>query len=59
MQAAVLREKMRCQAPDIYIKPEIENIRVLEFYKVDEIYQQSASARDRLYRKLRKYRRRR
>ena len=31
MQAAIMQEKMRHQPPDIYIKPDIRDIRVLEF----------------------------
>lgn len=44
MQSAIVREKMARQAPDIYIRPEIEDIRVLEFYKVDQIFLQAESA---------------
>lgn len=57
MQAAIMHEKQRRQAPDIYVKPELRNIRVLEFYKAGEIYRQSDSAQRKLYRKLKKYRR--
>jgi NTE family protein len=52
-QTAILREKMRRQPPDIYIRPELEDIRVLEFNRVDEIYAQAAPARDRLRKALR------
>ncbi|MDZ7661050.1 patatin-like phospholipase family protein [Thiohalophilus sp.] len=56
MQAAVMQEKMRNRPPDIYIKPDIQDVRVLEFYKADEIYRQSRSGRDRLQDEIRKYR---
>lgn len=52
-QAAILREKMRRQPPDIYIRPGLQDIRVLEFNRADEIYAQAASARDQLRRELR------
>lgn len=52
-QAAILREKMRRQSPDIYIRPELQDIRVLEFNRVDEIYAQAAPARDELKQALR------
>ncbi|MFO8024479.1 patatin-like phospholipase family protein [Thiohalophilus sp.] len=56
MQATVMREKMRNRSPDIYIKPDIQDIRVLEFYKANEIYGQSRSGRDRLQQEITKYR---
>jgi NTE family protein len=55
MQTIILKEKLRQQKPHIYIKPDIEGVRVLEFYKVDEIFTQSESAQRKLYRKLRRY----
>lgn len=54
MQAALMQEKMRNRPPDIYIKPDIRDVRVLEFYKVDQIYQQAAPARKTLHRNLTK-----
>lgn len=44
MQASIVREKMRYRAPDLYIHPALENIRVLEFNRVEEIYEQSMPA---------------
>lgn len=38
MQHTIVREKMARMAPDIYIRPALENVRVLEFYKADQIY---------------------
>ncbi|OGP55831.1 MAG: hypothetical protein A2Y65_01910 [Deltaproteobacteria bacterium RBG_13_52_11] len=37
MQASIVENKMRISRPDIYIKPDLKNIRVLEFYRYDEI----------------------
>lgn len=37
MQTAILKAKLSCYEPDIYIKPRLENIRVLEFDKYREI----------------------
>ena len=54
MQAAIVREKLRRQAPEIYIRPKLENIRVLEFYKADEIYLQARAGQNRLRRRLRR-----
>jgi len=51
-QAAILREKMKRRPPHIYIRPELEDIRVLEFNRVDEIYRQATTARKQLARAL-------
>ena len=56
LQNSLIQEKLRCRPPDIYIRPELENIRVLEFNRIDEIYAQAASASDKLRRELRRYR---
>lgn len=52
-QAAILREKMKLRQPHIYIHPGLEDIRVLDFNRVDEIYQQSRASADKLRRELR------
>ena len=54
MQKSIITEKMKRQPPDIYIKPEIEGVDILEFYKADEVYEQSESAKDKLKRELEK-----
>lgn len=54
-QAAVLREKMKHRPPQIYIRPQLEDIRVLEFNRVDEIYRQAMPARARLEQELRRF----
>ena len=51
-ERTIVVEKMKARPPTIYIEPEIENVRVLEFHKADEIYAQSAPARDELKRQL-------
>ena len=55
MQASIMNEKLKHQPPHIYIRPELQNIRVLDFNRVDEIYDQSRSARNTLRRSLRSY----
>ena len=56
LQSSILNEKMKQRRPDIYIRPDIRDIRVLEFYKIQKIYQQTEKARHELYDKLRPYR---
>jgi NTE family protein len=54
MQNSIVRDKLALTAPDIYIKPAIENVRVLEFYKADTIYNQATPAADKLRTALRR-----
>lgn len=43
---AVLREKLKAEAPDILIRPEIGSFKVLDFYKIDEIFAAAEPAKD-------------
>ncbi len=54
MQTSILKAKMKQRPPDVYIRPEIEGIRVLDFNRVEEIYAQTASASKELEKALRK-----
>ena len=54
MQASIIREKLKNRPPDIYIHPRLENVRVLDFNRVDEIYEQAMPARNELMRTLRR-----
>jgi NTE family protein len=55
LQNSIIQEKIKHRPPHIYIRPELENIRVLDFNRVDEIYAQAKPARDELRRSLRRY----
>jgi len=37
MEASIIKNMMKIIKPDIYVKPELRGIRVLDFYKFDEI----------------------
>ena len=54
MQKSILMGMMKNRPPDIYIKPDIMNIRMLDFFKADEIYRQAQSAKDELKMELEK-----
>lgn len=56
LQANLLAEKLKYEPPTVYIRPDLKNIRVLEFNRVNEIYAQAEPARDKLLRSLRAYR---
>jgi len=54
VQSSLITEQLRTSPPDIYLKPDLHGIRILEFNKADEIFEQSAPIKDELRRKLRR-----
>ena len=54
MQASILKQKLTDHPPDIYIAPEIADIKMLEFYKADQIFKQAKPAKDLLRREIEK-----
>ncbi len=44
MQSAALAEKMKYRKPDIYVRPEIRDVRMLDFGKIEEVFAQAAQA---------------
>ena len=52
MEQAIITEKLSDRAPDIYVRPEVTDVRVLEFNKLDQILTQALPARDQLRREL-------
>ena len=48
MQQATLTQKMQYLQPDIYIKPEIHNVRMFDFGKVEEVFRQAKPAVEKL-----------
>ena len=54
MEKSITREKLRVSRPDIYIAPDISDVRVLEFHKAEHIFRQAQPAKDRLKRELEK-----
>jgi len=59
MSRNILAEKLKARQPDIYIRPEIDNVRVLEFYKAKQVFADAAPARLELTRALGRILRRR
>lgn len=53
MQNSILSEKLKRLEPDIMVRPEIEDVRVLEFYRFENIPEQGRPARDALEKELR------
>lgn len=46
MRESITREKIRCMKPDIYVKPNVEGVRLLHFHRVKEIFEEAAPAAD-------------
>mgnify|MGYP000355212036 CR=1 FL=1 len=52
MQKSIIREKLALMSPDIYLEPNIVDVRVLEFYKAAEIFKQATPIKRKLKRKI-------
>ena len=48
MQASILREKLKHGEPDFMVTPDIRDVRVMDFYRFEEILRQAEPARDAL-----------
>jgi len=55
MQNSIIKERLKFLRPDIYIRPEIFDVRVFDFGKVDSIFKQAKSAKEELKRQLEWY----
>ena len=55
MQEAMLKNKIKRDPPDIYIQPDIRNVRMMDFTAVEEVLDQAQPAIDELIEKLKKY----
>ncbi len=56
MSHNILAEKLRYRQPDIYIKPDLLNIRMLEFYKAHEVFEGALPAKRQLIKALKNVR---
>lgn len=54
MQEAIVREKLLRRPPDLYLKPALTEVRLLEFYKADAIFRQTEASRQELRNTLRR-----
>jgi len=48
MQNSIIKERLKFLKPDIYIRPEIYDVRVFDFVKADLIFKQAQTAKDEL-----------
>lgn len=54
MQNSIIKERLKFLKPDIYIRPEIYDVRVFDFVKAGSIFKQAKPAKDQLKIKLEK-----
>ena len=54
MEKSITRQKLRVVCPDIYIEPDISDVRVLEFHKAEYVFRQAQPAKEQLKRELEK-----
>jgi NTE family protein len=52
MAATLTRAQLDARPPDIYLKPDIQDVRVLDFYRFEEIFRQTQPAKAALKREL-------
>jgi NTE family protein len=53
MQASIIKAKLEHSRPDIFLRPDIRNIQMLDFYRFEEIFRQAGPERARLRSELR------
>jgi NTE family protein len=58
MSRNILIEKLKRQPPAVYIQPDIHNVKMLEFYRAHEVFEQARPAQQQLARELKKAMRR-
>lgn len=54
-QNSIVNEKLKTRQPEILIRPPVDHIQVLAFYKIKEILAEAAPVKDELKRKLEKH----
>lgn len=52
MQNSIIKERLKFLKPDIYIRPEIYDVRVFDFVKAESIFKQAQPAKEELKRQL-------
>ena len=52
MQKSIIREKLEKARPEIYIEPSVVNVKMLEFYRANEIFKQATATKSNLKRKI-------
>jgi NTE family protein len=53
MQRALLNQRLKSGEPEVFVRPEICNVEMMDFAKADEVLRQSGEACDRMEARLR------
>jgi NTE family protein len=51
-EQTIVNEKIKASPPSIYVEPGVENVKVLEFHKAPEIYEQARPAAEQMRKEL-------
>jgi NTE family protein len=54
MSNNLLAEKLRQQRPTVYVKPDVRNVQILEFYKAKQVFEQARPAQQQFVKTLNK-----
>ncbi len=54
MQEAIMQQKLKVNSPDIYLRPDIVDVRLMQFNKIRKILDQAGESRERLAKELEK-----
>ena len=52
MQKSIIRERLAKSPPEIYIEPNVSEVKMLEFYRANEIFKQATAVKSLLKRKI-------
>ncbi len=52
MQEAIMQQKLRIYSPDIYLRPDIVDVRLMQFHKIRKILDQAGASREQLKEEL-------
>ena len=52
MQEAIMQQKLKVSSPDIYLRPDIVDVRLMQFHKISKILDQAKASREQLKEEL-------
>lgn len=55
MEASMIRDRLISNPPDIYLKPNIRNVGLLDFHKAEQVFRQSEPVKEKLRQRLKSF----
>ena len=55
MEASMIRDRLKSNPPDIYLKPDIRNVGLLEFHKAEQVFHQAEPVKKELRQRLKSF----